>query len=68
MIILLLAGSGSDTQMLQVNNGKLYNSYVVPWNLRAKENLGESLVKLPFYTDYKAEAGRKEMACQGHTE
>ena len=68
MIILLIAGSGYDIQMLWVNNGQLYSRSADPQNLRAKEDLGDLLVKPSFYTDYKAEAWREEMACQGRRE
>lgn len=65
VIILLIAGSGSDTQMLWVNNGQLYSRSTDPQNLRAKVDRGGLLVKPSFYIDYRTEAWREEMACQG---
>lgn len=65
VIILPIAGSGSDTQMLWVNNGQLYNRSIDPQDLRAKVDRGGLLVKSSFYTDYRTEAWREEMACQG---
>lgn len=65
VIAQLIAGSGYDTQMLWVNNGQLYDRSIDPQNLRAKGDLGGLLVKPSFYTDYKTEAWREEIVCQG---
>lgn len=65
VIILLIAGSDYDTEMLRVNNGQLYNRSIDPQNLRAKVDLGGILVKPSFYTDYRTGAWQEEMACQG---
>lgn len=65
VIILLIAGSRSDTQMLCVNNGQLYNRSTDPQNLRAKMDHGGLLVKPAFYIGYRTEAWREEMAFQG---
>lgn len=60
MIILLIAGSGYDTQMLWVNSRQLDRRSVDPQNLRVKEDLGERLVKPAFYTDYMLMLGEKK--------